>query len=75
MSICQKNQRLIPSLSLRIMFVSSVKEVRRHEMVLSDGSLISFGLGVWSTGVAPVPFIKALDLPKDRQQMAAPLSI
>jgi len=43
-----------------------VKEVKRHEMVLSDGSILPFGLGVWSTGLAPIPFIKNLPLPKDR---------
>lgn len=44
----------------------SVKQVKRHEMVLSDGAVIPFGLGVWSTGLSPIPFIKGLPFPKDR---------
>jgi len=44
----------------------AVKEVHRHHIILSDGSIIPFGLGVWSTGVAPTPLVKSLNLPKDK---------
>eukprot|EP00026_Physarum_polycephalum_P007723 Phypoly_transcript_07788.p1 GENE.Phypoly_transcript_07788~~Phypoly_transcript_07788.p1 ORF type:complete len:439 (+),score=51.05 Phypoly_transcript_07788:166-1482(+) len=45
---------------------SLVKEVKEHEVVLSDGTLVPFGLLVWSTGVAPQAFIKELkSIPKE----------
>jgi len=46
---------------------SLVKEVREHEVVLSDGTLVPFGLLVWSAGIAPQEFIKDLkSIPKDK---------
>eukprot|EP01111_Echinosteliopsis_oligospora_P015621 TRINITY_DN6232_c0_g2_i1.p1 TRINITY_DN6232_c0_g2~~TRINITY_DN6232_c0_g2_i1.p1 ORF type:complete len:467 (+),score=106.10 TRINITY_DN6232_c0_g2_i1:69-1403(+) len=45
---------------------SLVKEVKQGEVLLQDGTRILCGLIVWSTGVAPRPFIKELtNLPKD----------
>jgi len=46
----------------------AVKEVRRHEMVLSDGTEIPFGMAVWSTGVSANPFVKSLPFAKDRAE-------
>jgi len=44
----------------------AVKEVRRHEMILSDGTEIPFGMAVWSTGVSANPFVKSLPFEKDK---------
>lgn len=44
----------------------SVKEVKRHEIILSDGTTIPFGLGVWSTGVTATSFVKSLPFEKER---------
>ncbi|MED6182774.1 tubulin alpha 1 [Stylosanthes scabra] len=41
-----------------------VKEVHPKSIVLSDGSVVPYGLLVWSTGVGPSEFVKALNLPK-----------
>ncbi|XP_077242097.1 internal alternative NAD(P)H-ubiquinone oxidoreductase A1, mitochondrial-like isoform X2 [Tasmannia lanceolata] len=41
-----------------------VKEVRPNEIILSDGTIVPYGLLVWSTGVGPSQFVKSLDLPK-----------
>ncbi|CAI9279743.1 unnamed protein product [Lactuca saligna] len=41
-----------------------VKEVQPQKLILSDGSVVPYGLLVWSTGVGPSQFIKSLHLPK-----------
>ncbi|KAJ8629118.1 hypothetical protein MRB53_022441 [Persea americana] len=41
-----------------------VKEVQAKQIILSDGTNVPYGLLVWSTGVGPSEFVKALDLPK-----------
>ncbi|KAK9051743.1 hypothetical protein SSX86_028371 [Deinandra increscens subsp. villosa] len=41
-----------------------VKEVHAKKLILSDGSVVPYGLLVWSTGVGPSEFIKQLKLPK-----------
>ncbi|XP_039020120.1 internal alternative NAD(P)H-ubiquinone oxidoreductase A1, mitochondrial-like [Hibiscus syriacus] len=41
-----------------------VKEVHPKKIILSDGTDVPYGLLVWSTGVGPSEFIKALNLPK-----------
>lgn len=41
-----------------------VKEVHPKNIVLSDGTEVPYGLLVWSTGVGPSEFTKALNLPK-----------
>lgn len=41
-----------------------VKEVHSKEIILSDGTKVPYGLLVWSTGVGPSKFVKALNLPK-----------
>lgn len=37
-----------------------VKEVRENEIELKDGSVVPYGLCVWSTGVGPTPFTLSL---------------
>lgn len=45
---------------------SLVKEVRDGEVVLQDGTVIRFGLLVWSTGIAPRTFVHNVkNLPQD----------
>ncbi|KAI3745485.1 hypothetical protein L1987_58599 [Smallanthus sonchifolius] len=41
-----------------------VKEVHSKKLILSDGSVVPYGLLVWSTGVGPSDFIKELKFPK-----------
>ncbi|CAL0312030.1 unnamed protein product [Lupinus luteus] len=41
-----------------------VKEVHPKNIVLSDGTDVPYGLLVWSTGVGPSQFVKALNFPK-----------
>jgi len=47
---------------------ASVKEVREHEVVLMDGSVLPCGMVVWSTGIGATPMVQALPFPKDRGQ-------
>eukprot|EP00898_Chlorokybus_atmophyticus_P008967 jgi/Chlat1/9071/Chrsp94S00707 len=44
----------------------SVIEVRKHAVVLSDGSEVPCGLCVWTAGVTPVPLIKSLQWEKTK---------
>lgn len=44
----------------------SVKEVRRHEIELTDGTIIPFGLCVWSTGLRGSPFVQSLPFSRNR---------
>ncbi|KAK4858020.1 hypothetical protein QYF36_009771 [Acer negundo] len=41
-----------------------VKEVHPKKIVLNDGTVVPYGLLVWSTGVGPSQFVKSLHLPK-----------
>ncbi|GKV45897.1 hypothetical protein SLEP1_g52924 [Rubroshorea leprosula] len=41
-----------------------VKEVHPKEIILTDGTVVPYGLLVWSTGVGPSEFVKSLNLPK-----------
>nr|XP_043626873.1 internal alternative NAD(P)H-ubiquinone oxidoreductase A1, mitochondrial-like [Erigeron canadensis] len=40
-----------------------VKEVHPKKLILSDGSVVPYGLLVWSTGVGPSEFTKSLKFP------------
>lgn len=42
-----------------------VKEVRRGEVELADGSIIPCGITVWSTGISPNDFTQELGTQKD----------
>ncbi|XP_064620775.1 probable NADH dehydrogenase [Lineus longissimus] len=44
---------------------SSVSAVNSNHVVLKDGTVLPCGLVVWSTGLAPRPFTKKLDMPKN----------
>ncbi|XP_008805242.1 internal alternative NAD(P)H-ubiquinone oxidoreductase A1, mitochondrial-like [Phoenix dactylifera] len=41
-----------------------VKDVQPQKIILNDGTEVSYGLLVWSTGVGPSPFISSLQFPK-----------
>ncbi|KAL6749899.1 pyridine nucleotide-disulfide oxidoreductase-domain-containing protein [Haematococcus lacustris] len=41
-----------------------VKTVTAQEITLTDGSVLPFGLCIWSTGVGPTPFIQSLPFAK-----------
>ena len=45
-----------------------VREVRADAVALADGTVLSSGLVVWSTGNGPTPLVRALPYPKDRGQ-------
>lgn len=47
---------------------ASVKEVREHEVILMDGSVLPCGMVVWSTGIGATPMVQSLPFPKDRGQ-------
>jgi NADH:ubiquinone reductase (non-electrogenic) len=44
----------------------AVKEVRPAELQLRDGSVMDFGLCIWSTGVGPTQFIESLPFSKTK---------
>ncbi|XP_071497123.1 uncharacterized protein, partial [Diadema antillarum] len=46
---------------------ANVSSVQADSVTLSDGRTIPCGLVVWSTGLAPRPFVESLDLPKNQQ--------
>lgn len=41
-----------------------VKDVQPEKIVLTDGTDVPYGMLVWSTGVGPSPFVKAMGVPK-----------
>lgn len=43
-----------------------VRAVRAHELELSDGSRVPFGVLVWAAGVAQTPLVQGLSFAKDR---------
>ncbi|HEY8240169.1 MAG TPA: FAD-dependent oxidoreductase, partial [Kiritimatiellia bacterium] len=43
-----------------------VKEVRARDVVLVDGTVIPYGLCVWSTGIGAAPLVQSLAFPKDK---------
>ncbi len=46
---------------------TSVKEVREHEVVLTDGSLLETYTCIWAAGIAPSPLLDHMpSLPRDR---------
>lgn len=47
---------------------SGVVEVKKDCVKLQDGRILPCGLVVWSTGLAPRPFIENTDLPKSKQK-------
>lgn len=46
--------------NIQVMTSTSVNEIVGNKALLSDGSTLSFGLMVWSTGVKQLPLIKQL---------------
>ena len=45
---------------------SPVVRVEKDRVVLRDGTRITFGVLVWSTGIAPAPLVRKLSLAKDK---------
>ena len=43
-----------------------VKEVKPTQLLLKDGSVLDFGLCIWSTGVGPTQFIESLPFTKTK---------
>lgn len=47
---------------------ATVKEIRERDILLADGSTLTHGLVVWSTGIGATPLVKSLPFPKDRAE-------
>ncbi len=62
-------QGLIAKDMTEVLLKVGVKEVRNREMVLSDGSVIPYGLAVWAAGNGPLPLV--LDLIKQLPEQEA----
>ncbi|KAI1703595.1 pyridine nucleotide-disulfide oxidoreductase domain-containing protein [Ditylenchus destructor] len=58
----EKKLRNRPNFS---MIKANVTEVKADSVTLSDGRTLPCGLVVWSTGLAPRPFVQKLDCQKD----------
>jgi len=43
-----------------------VKQVTEHEVTLTDGTVLPYGLCIWSTGVGPTPFTQSLPFAKTK---------
>lgn len=43
-----------------------VKEVKPTQLLLKDGSVMDFGVCIWSTGVGPTQFIESLPFAKTK---------
>jgi NADH:ubiquinone reductase (non-electrogenic) len=52
---------------ISVLTESPVNKVDEQKVFLDNGSELAYGLLVWSTGIGPTPFAKAVDLPKDRR--------
>lgn len=58
--------RIFQRQSINIKTNSPVKEINEKSILLHDGTEISYGLVVWSTGIGPTGFIRSLPFPKNR---------
>lgn len=65
-SLSDYTMRLFLKRNVELRLSTGVKSVHAHHMELSDGSSVEFGLAVWSTGNAPVPFVTGLPVEKDK---------
>jgi len=52
---------------IRLLTGESVRKVRGNSVELSSGTVLNFGVCVWSTGNSPLDFIKQLGLEMSRQ--------
>ena len=52
---------------IRVLTESPVIRVGDKAVYLEDGSALSYGLLVWSTGIGPTRFAQQVDLPKDNK--------
>ena len=52
---------------IRVLTESPVTRVEKNTLTLQDGSTLTFGLLLWSTGNGPTPFAERVSLPKDNR--------
>lgn len=52
---------------INVLTESPVTKVDERSVSFENGSNLAYGLLVWSTGIGPTPFAKAVDLPRDRK--------
>ena len=64
-ALSQYTTRFFMRQRIDIRIRSKVTRVLKDVVVLSDKSRIPYGLLVWTTGIAPTPFVSSLSLPKD----------
>lgn len=62
--LAQYTEKLYRSRNIKLLTNKSVQKVEAKVITLSDGSMIPNGITVWSTGNAPIPFVKSLDWAK-----------
>ena len=53
------------SRNIELLTGATVERIRAGEAVLSNQSVIPFGLAIWTAGIGPLPFIKQLPFAKD----------
>ena len=66
-NLSEYTMRLFRKRKVKLLLGKSVKTMHPHSLELSDGTEISFGLCVWSTGNEQIPFVKGLDFPKEER--------
>ncbi|XP_072035082.1 probable NADH dehydrogenase [Amphiura filiformis] len=60
-------EKKIRSRSQMKLIQANVTEVQDDRVILHDGTVLPCGLVVWSTGLAPRPFVKSLNVDKNKQ--------
>ncbi len=61
-------KKLYESRDFKLLLGKSVKEVHKHHLELIDGTMVRYGLCVWSTGNEMIPFVKRLPFVKEKRQ-------
>ena len=64
-ALSQYTTRFFKRQRIEVRTRSKVVRVEKNRVLLSDKTTIPFGLLVWTTGIAPTPFVASLSLPKD----------
>ena len=62
--------RLFKTRNIELLLKQTVKVVHPHSMEMSDGTNISFGLCVWSTGNTMIPFVQNLPFEKEERRLS-----
>jgi NADH dehydrogenase FAD-containing subunit len=60
--------RVLEQRGINIRTGEAVTSVRSKTLSLKSGEDVPYGLMIWSTGLAPLPLVEKMDLPKDRMK-------